>query len=115
MCIRDRATAAETADSGGSTGKVHVEFLQGKPESVDAYEKVINLFEQENQDIDVEQVNLPDTYTVLTTRLSSEEYPDLFNHFPLRPDFEVLAQSGQILEPVSYTHLGCAAGDPFKL
>jgi len=92
------AMAAETADSGGSTGKVHVEFLQGKPESVDAYEKVINLFEQENQDIDVEQVNLPDTYTVLTTRLSSEEYPDLFNHFPLRPDFEVLAQSGQILE-----------------
>lgn len=73
-------------------------ILQGKPESVDAYEKVINLFEQENQDIDVEQVNLPDTYTVLTTRLSSEEYPDLFNHFPLRPDFEVLAQSGQILE-----------------
>lgn len=87
------ATAAETADSGGSMGKVHVEFLQGKPESVDAYEKVINLFEQENQDIDVEQVNLPDTYTVLTTRLSSEEYPDLFNHFPLRPDFEVLAQN----------------------
>ena len=92
------AMASETANGGSGTGKVQVEFLQGKPEGVDAYEEVIRLFEQENDEIDVEQVNLPDTYTVLTTRLSSEEYPDLFNHFPLRPDFEVLAQSGQVLE-----------------
>ena len=88
----------ETVNNENSSVKVNVEFMQGKPESVESYEKVIQIFEEQNNTIDVEQVNLPDTYTVLTTRLSSEEYPDIFNHFPLRPDFEVLVQSGQVLE-----------------
>lgn len=101
--IQETETATEKSASVES-GKTHVEFLQGKAESVEGYEKVIALFEEQNSNIDVEQVNLPDTYTVLTTRLSSEEYPDLFNHFPLRPDFEVLANSGQVLE---------LTGDPY--
>ncbi len=77
--------------------KTHLEFLQTKAESFEAYETLIAKFEAENPDIDVEQICLSDTLTVLVTRLASGEGPDLFNHFPLRADFSEIVNSGQVL------------------
>jgi len=90
-----QSASGESSESGD---KVKLEFLQGKAESVDAYNVIIEKFMEEYPNIEVEQINLPETYTVLTTRLSSGDYPDLFNHFPLRTDFDVLVESGQILD-----------------
>lgn len=92
------STANASAAGGAPAGGVSIEFLQGKAETVGAYDAVIELFEEANPGITVEQNNVPDTYTVLTTRLSSGDYPDIFNHFPLRPDFDVIAASGQLLD-----------------
>ena len=78
-------------------GKVHLEFLQSKAESAEAYEKLIEKFEAENPDIDVEQISLSDTLSVLVTRLASGQGPDLFNHFPLRADFSEIVNSNQII------------------
>lgn len=88
--------AGEAAVEAAFGEKIKVEFLQGKAESVAAYDAVINQFNQAEQGIMVEQNNVPDAYTVLTTRLNSGDYPDIFNHFPLRPDFAVLAESKKL-------------------
>lgn len=77
--------------------KIHLEFLQSKAESYEAYEALIAKFEAENPDIDVEQICLSDTLTVLVTRLASGEGPDLFNHFPLRADFSEIVNSNQVI------------------
>lgn len=91
------SASADSVNTTGSTAKVKLDFLQGKPETVESFNAVIEKFEAEHPDIEIEQINLPETYTVLLTRLSSGDYPDLFNHFPLRTDFDVIVESGQIL------------------
>lgn len=78
-------------------GRVHIEFMQSKSESVAAYDAVIAKFEEENPDIDIEQLNPPDTFTVLSTRMAAHDAPDIFNHFPLRADFSEVVNSDAII------------------
>ncbi|MGG1574791.1 ABC transporter substrate-binding protein [Fictibacillus sp. NRS-1165] len=58
-------------------GKIHLEFFQNKPESVGTFDKLIAKFEKEHPNIDIEQNNVPDSETVLRTRLVKEDVPDI--------------------------------------
>lgn len=75
--------ACSSADSGSaesgaaSGGQVAIEFFQNKREAVDTYNKLIDMFEAENPDIKVNQVNSADADTVFQSRLASGDVPDV--------------------------------------
>lgn len=63
--------------SGGSDGKVKIEFLQYKSEAKGTFDELIKKFEQENPKIDVVQSQPPDAVTVLKTRVAKRDLPDV--------------------------------------
>jgi raffinose/stachyose/melibiose transport system substrate-binding protein len=74
-----------------------IEFLQYKQESSEAYRRVIELFNEEYPDIEVEQQTMPEAHTtVLPTRMSSGDPPDMFSHVILRADFGELVEAGHV-------------------
>lgn len=64
-------------NSQKADGKIHIEFFQSKPESVATFDQLIKKFEKEHPTIDIEQNNVPDSETVLRTRLVKEDVPDI--------------------------------------
>lgn len=62
------------ADSGS---KVKVEFFQNKTEAKATFDKLIQKFNAANPTINVVQVNPPDAETVLKTRVSKNDVPDV--------------------------------------
>ncbi|KGX91064.1 ABC transporter substrate-binding protein [Pontibacillus halophilus JSM 076056 = DSM 19796] len=60
-------------------GKVDLELFSNKPESIGTYESLIERFEEEHPDINVELYAPPSADTVLRTRLVKEDLPDLLS------------------------------------
>lgn len=60
-----------------SDGKIHIQFFQNKPESVDITNELIKDFEAENPNITVEQQNSSDYLTVLKSRMAKNDIPDV--------------------------------------
>jgi raffinose/stachyose/melibiose transport system substrate-binding protein len=65
--------------SGGDNGKVEIEFFHYKREAMDTFDKLIEKFEKENPNIDVEQASPPDAGTVIKTRVSKGDIPDIIS------------------------------------
>ncbi|SEI04073.1 carbohydrate ABC transporter substrate-binding protein, CUT1 family [Halobacillus karajensis] len=80
-------------ESASQDGKVQLEFFQFKGEAVEDFDKLIEKFEEENPDIDVEQNNVPDPDTVLFSRLSQNDVPDVMT-INGGATFGEIAQSG---------------------
>ncbi|MCK4258293.1 MAG: extracellular solute-binding protein [Halanaerobiales bacterium] len=57
--------------------KVKLEFFQNKREAVNTFNQLIEKFEKENPDIEVEQNFSPDAGTVIKTRLVKNDLPDI--------------------------------------
>ena len=70
-------TGDEEASDTGSGDKIHLEFFNVKSEVVGIYDDLIEKFESENPDIEIEQVNVPDPTTVLETRMSANDIPHI--------------------------------------
>lgn len=60
-------------------GKVKVEFFQYKSEAVATYDALIAKFEAANPGIDVVQTNVPESATVLKTRVAKGDVPDIIS------------------------------------
>lgn len=91
--------AKETAsNSTTSNGKVEIEFFQQKPEAVDTYNEIIAKFEKQNPNIKVVQNNVPDPGTVLQTRMSSGDIPDVFSAYPEAAEFKEEVKQGYMLD-----------------
>jgi raffinose/stachyose/melibiose transport system substrate-binding protein len=77
----DKTAAPATqgkAEAAATEGKiVKIEYFQHKVEARDTYDKLIAKFEQENPGIDVVQTNVPDSGTVLRTRIAKKDVPDV--------------------------------------
>ncbi|WP_125766455.1 ABC transporter substrate-binding protein [Lapidilactobacillus wuchangensis] len=58
--------------------KVTLELFSNKSEAVGTYQKLIKEFEQENPDIEVKLTTPPDAETVMKTRLTKNDIPDMF-------------------------------------
>lgn len=69
----------EEISSGDEKSKevVKLEFFQNKPEAVETFNKLIAEFEKENPNIDIEQNNMPDPDTVIKTRLTTGDLPEV--------------------------------------
>jgi raffinose/stachyose/melibiose transport system substrate-binding protein len=81
------------------TEKKHLEFFQQKPNAIEFFNKVIEEFEAEHPDIDVEQVNVPgDMSVVLKTRIARGDVPDIFITYPIEQDYIIRAKKGYLLD-----------------
>lgn len=61
----------------GMAQEVTLEFFQNKREAVETFDKLIEKFEKENPDIDIEQNHVPEAETVLKSRLAKNNIPDI--------------------------------------
>ncbi|KIL46709.1 family 1 extracellular solute-binding protein [Jeotgalibacillus alimentarius] len=73
--------AAILAGCGGGNddGSVTLELFSNKSESIDTYQALIDQFEEENPDINVELEAPPEAETVLRTRLTKNDMPDILS------------------------------------
>lgn len=85
----------DTAESGN---KVKIEYFQMKPEVVDVVDELIAKFEAENPGIIVEQNNVPNPENVWSMRVSTNDAPDVFTHYPHNAVFQKMAQEGRVVD-----------------
>lgn len=69
--------SSKSSQNSTADGKVQIEFLQYKPEAKGTFDKLIEKFEAENPNIKVVQSNPPEATTVLRTRVSKKDVPDV--------------------------------------
>lgn len=81
-----------------SSDKVHLEFFNIKPEVVDILNTLIDKFEAENPDIDVEQTQVPDSTTVLQTRAATNKLPEMLTYYATDPRYQEMAKNGMLLD-----------------
>jgi raffinose/stachyose/melibiose transport system substrate-binding protein len=60
-----------------SDGKTHIEFFSSKTENASTYKEIIKEFEKQNPKIAVDFTSPPDAETVLKTRLTKNNLPDI--------------------------------------
>lgn len=63
----------------GKDGKITLELFSNKQESVETYKKLIAKFEEQNPDIKIELNVPPEADTVLKTRLTKNDMPDIMS------------------------------------
>lgn len=82
------------SNSGGSGGgTVKIEFFQNKTEAKATFDKLVAKFNEANPTIKVTQVNPPDAETVLKTRVTKKDIPDVIG-MGATDAYTSLAQSG---------------------
>ncbi|SDH98939.1 ABC transporter substrate-binding protein [Alteribacillus bidgolensis] len=95
----EEAESDGNEDQNGENEEVaEIEFFQAKPEAVATFDTLIEQFEEENPDIKVEQNSVPDAMTVLTTRFSTGDIPDLFITYPVEEDYVTRANNDYLLD-----------------
>lgn len=82
------AAPAEAASESGAA--IELEFFSQKPECVTVMDEIIADFNGENPGIKVVQTSVADPATVLLTRISTNDMPDLLNTFPAEEKFKVM-------------------------
>lgn len=83
---------------------VKVEFFQYKSEAVATYDALIAKFEADNTGIDVVQINVPESETVLKTRVAKGEVPDIIS-VGGDAQFANLAKNGVLADLTNYSAL----------
>jgi len=68
-----------SSDEGNADGTVTLELFSNKSESIDTYKGLIAKFEEENPDIKVKIDAPPEAETVLKTRLTKNDLPDIMS------------------------------------
>ncbi|RKQ32514.1 ABC transporter substrate-binding protein [Oceanobacillus halophilus] len=66
-------------DGGNADGQVSLELFSNKSESIDTYKGLIEKFEEENPNIDIKLEAPPEAETVLKTRLTKDDLPDIMS------------------------------------
>lgn len=98
-------SACSNESSESSDGKVVIEYFNQKTEMVDTLEEIIEDFEAENPDIDVQMTSVPSAGTVLKTRMLAGDAPDVINIYPQNVDFKEWAGAGYFLDMTDASYL----------
>lgn len=88
--------AQTTPEASGE--KVELEFFSQKPEAVPVMEEIIQLFMNENPGVTITQTSTQDARTVLQTRISTNDIPDILNTFPAEEMYKIMFEEDMILE-----------------
>lgn len=78
--------------------KKKLEFFHPKQESIKIFNELIEKFEKENPNIDIEQVCVPYGTSVLKTRIARGDIPDIFITYPIEQDYILRTKKGYLLE-----------------
>ncbi|WP_236345264.1 ABC transporter substrate-binding protein [Paenibacillus plantiphilus] len=81
-----------------NTKKVTIELFNQKSEIKDNLNQIIKDFNVENPNIEVKQVQVPDSRKVLYARMASNDMPDIMSIFPNESDFRTQAKSGYFMD-----------------
>lgn len=81
-------------DSASSTS---LEIFSQKPEMQSQLQAIIDDF-NEDYEADLELVSVPDSGTVLRTRIANNDTPDIINIFPQNTDFQQWSEAGEFIE-----------------
>lgn len=90
----------KSADTKGADTKktVTLECFSLKPETVSIMEEINADFMKENPGIEVVHTSVADARTVLMTRISTNDMPDIFNVFPAEERYYQLFDDGLIVD-----------------
>lgn len=102
------AASAGSAASGQAAAagkKVELELFMSKPETVDIIEKISAKFMQENPNVKINVTSSSDGRTVLQTRLSANEVPDILNTFPAEDFYKEMFKEGFIQDISGQSYL----------
>ncbi|PAE26597.1 extracellular solute-binding protein [Bacillus sp. 7894-2] len=94
---------AGCSSDGADDGKVTLELFSNKSESIETYKGLIKEFEAENPDIKIKLDAPPEAETVLKTRLTKNDLPDIMS-IAGNATYGELARAG-VLEDFSGTEL----------
>ncbi|MFC0470927.1 ABC transporter substrate-binding protein [Halalkalibacter kiskunsagensis] len=78
--------------------KRQIEFFQPKTNAIEFFDYIIEEFESEYPDIEVNQVNVPGGMEVLKTRIAHGDVPDIFITYPIEQDYVIRANKGYLLD-----------------
>lgn len=95
----------EDSTSESSGEQVELEFFSQKPECVTVMDEIIADFMAENPNIKVVQTSVPDAGTVLTTRLATNEVPEILNSFPAEIRYKTMFDEGLLMDLTGQTFL----------
>ncbi|MFF3923426.1 extracellular solute-binding protein [Paenibacillus sp. FSL M8-0142] len=92
----ENEAGSNNANSDGAP--VKIEYFQMKSEAVNVVNELITKFEQANPGIKVEQNNVPNPENVWTMRVSTNDAPAVFTHYPHNPIFQKMAKEGRVVD-----------------
>lgn len=96
----DAASTNASTDEGGNEGggtSVELELLMTKPETSAVMEEIAAKFCEENEGVTINVTSTSDGRTVIQTRLSANEMPDLMNTFPLEEFYKSMFADGRFV------------------
>lgn len=89
------AKQQENQNAGTSSdGKVELEFFNCKVEGEAVFNKVIEKFQEENPNIIIKQTAPTDAETVLFTRISTGDVPDIMSVYPAETAYHTMMDDG---------------------
>jgi raffinose/stachyose/melibiose transport system substrate-binding protein len=102
---KDSDTGKTTATSEGTDSKkasadkkVELEFYNGKVEGEEVFNKVIEKFEEEYPNVVIKQTAPADAETVLFTRISTGDIPDIMTVYPAETAYHTMMDDGVYTE-----------------
>lgn len=78
--------------------KVELEFFSQKPEVTEVMNTIIEKFNEENPNIVITLNATQDARTVLQTRISTNDIPDILNTFPAEEMYHIMFEDGMIMD-----------------
>ncbi|TBL78651.1 extracellular solute-binding protein [Paenibacillus thalictri] len=90
------AAPSTTPAAGGK--QVKIEYFQMKSEMVDTVNGLIKDFQSKNPNITVEQNNVPNPENIWMMRVSTDDAPPIFTHYPHNPVFQQMAKDGRVVD-----------------
>lgn len=98
ICLLTVVFTSFSAGALGAAAPVELEFFSLKPETVPVMEEIIADFTAENPDIKITLTSVADARTVLSTRIATNEMPDILNVFPAEDSFKVMFDDGLMVD-----------------
>lgn len=97
-CSSSNAASGSAAPSKtGAGGETTIEFFNQKTEIVSILKKLIGEYEQENPKVKIDLTTPANASTVLTTRMASNDTPDVFTDWP-NSTFFTQVDSGYVMD-----------------
>lgn len=93
-CGSDSSTVQGSAEGEA----IRLEFYQQKSEVIELYDDLIARFNEQNPDIVIEQVAVPDAETALRTRCSTNDVPDIITTYPMSQMYQDMMRAGLLMD-----------------